>query len=429
MKNPNGKLMYQWASELFPQCRSITGKGQRDTLKYFEKINPDLNRIKFNTGDRVFDWVIPKEWIINDSYIEHESGIKFAEFSKSNLHVLNYSSPINQSMPKKELLKNIYTQEGFPSAIPYVTSYYKDNWGFCMSQDDLESLPDGKYRAYIDSNFIDGTLEMSEACLSGKDNQEIFFSTYVCHPSMANNELSGPVLASALMSYIKNNYPDNRMSYRFVFLPETIGSIAYLSKRHKLLKSNVLAGYVLSCVGDNLEYSLIHGPEKFCLADISVEAALIGKKNYKEYSFLDRGSDERQYCSPGIDLPVCGFSRTKYGEFNEYHTDKDDMDFISIEGLQGSFDVFKNIIDAYELGLKPKSTVFCEPFLSRHNLIDQISKKGNHSDDVILRKNLIAFSNGKRSIFDIAKILDTPLEVIINELDLLIKNKIIKTEY
>ena len=195
------------------------------------------------------------------------------------------------------------------------------------------------------------------------------------------------------------------------------------------LKSKVLSGYVLSCVGDNLEYSLIHGPEKFCLADISVEAALIGKKNYKEYSFLDRGSDERQYCSPGIDLPVCGFSRTKYGEFKEYHTDKDNMDFISIEGLQGSFDVFKNIIDAFELGLKPKSEVLCEPFLSRHNLIDQISKKGNHSEDIILRKNLIAYSNGKRSIFDLAKILDTPLEDIINELNLLIKKKIIRTQY
>ena len=420
--------MYQWADDLFPICRSITGQGQRDTLEYFEKINPELKRIKFKSGDQVFDWEIPKEWVINDSYIEHESGKKFAEFSKNNLHVLNYSSPINREMFKNELLKNIYTQEDFPSAIPYVTSYYMDNWGFCMSQDELEDLPDGKYTAYVDSNFIDGTLEMSEACIAGENDQEIFFSTYVCHPSMANNELSGPVLASALINYIKDNYPNNKMSYRFVFLPETIGAIAYLSKRHKQLKSKILAGYVLSCVGDNLEYSLIHGQEKFSLADISLEAALIGKENFKEYSFLQRGSDERQYCSPGIDLPVCGFSRTKYGEFKEYHTDKDDMNFISIEGLQGSFDVFKTIIDSFELGLKPKTSNPCEPFLSKYNLISHISKKDTHSQAIVLRKNLIAYSDGKRSIFEIAKILDTPLEKVIKELALLIENKIIQTK-
>ena len=207
-----------------------------------------------------------------------------------------------------------------PDAIPYVTSYYNKDWGFCLSENEKEDLPDGKYRAFIDSKFKKGHLEVAEAVLPGKSKKEIFFSSYICHPSMANNELSGPVLLNALLLYIKKNYKRSNYTYRFVLLPETIGSIAYISKKIKLLKKRVISGYVLTCVGDERSYSIVHTPDENTIADFSLNAALNGFKNVHKYTFLDRGSDERQYCSPGVDLPVCSFSKSK--TYPEYHTSR-----------------------------------------------------------------------------------------------------------
>ena len=199
--------MIKWAKDLFPICRSIMGLGNRETLSYFEKLNPEFKRIKFKTNQKVFDWIIPEEWNIKDAYIQHESGKKFAEFKKCNLHVINYSSPINKTISKKELLNYIYTQKDQPDAIPYVTSYYKKRWGFCLSENEKQKLPEGNYKVVINSNFKKGHLDISHAVLKGKRKKEIFFSSYICHPSMANNELSGPVLLNAIMLYIKKNYP------------------------------------------------------------------------------------------------------------------------------------------------------------------------------------------------------------------------------
>lgn len=416
--------MIKWAKDLFPLCRSLTGAGTKKTLRYFKNINKEFKILKFKSGKKVFDWKIPLEWNIRDAYIEHESGKKFCSFKKNNLHVVGYSYPINKILKKKDLLKNIYTQKDQADSIPYVTSYYKKHWGFCISENELKKLPQGKFRAFIDSDLKKGDLEIMHATLKGLSKKEIFFSSYVCHPSMANNELSGPVLLNAIMQYLKKNYKKRKYTYRFVLLPETIGSIAYLSKFKNQLKKNVFAGYNLSCVGDERAYSIIHSPSANTIADQSLLSALIGKKNLKVYSFLDRGSDERQYCSPLINLPMCGFSKSK--EFPEYHTDKDNFKVVTKKGLSQSLQVFKNIIDSFEIGIYPKTNIICEPNLGKRNLYPTLSHKGSHNEEIYNRLNLIAYANGINNIFEISKILNVNLRVLLNELKILKRNKVIK---
>ena len=367
--------MLKWAKDLFSICRSITGDGTRMTLSYFEKINPEFRRLKFKTGQKVFDWEIPKEWNIKDAYLVHESGERYAEFKKCNLHIVGYSKPVNKKISKKELLNYIHTQKDQPDSIPYVTSYYKERWGFCLSENQKSKLPDGNYKVIIDSDLKNGNLELSDAIFKGKTKKEIFFSSYVCHPSMANNELSGPVLLNAIMRYIKSNYPKSKFTYRFVLLPETIGSIAYLSKFIKVMKSNVICGFNLTRVGDERAYSYVVSRKGNTLADDAIEAALFGLSNVKKYSYLDRESDERQYCAPGIDLPVCSFSRSG-SEYPEYHTHKDNFNVVTQKGLEGSFKVVKKIIDAIELELYPKTNMFGEPNLSKRGLYTTLSQKG-----------------------------------------------------
>lgn len=416
--------MLKWAKDLFSICRSITGDGTRKTLSYFEKINPEFRRLKFKTGQKVFDWEIPKEWNIKDAYLEHESGERYAEFKKCNLHIVGYSKPVNKKISKKELLNYIYTQKDQPDSIPYVTSYYKERWGFCLSENQKSKLPDGNYKVIIDSDLKNGNLELSDAIFKGKTKKEIFFSSYICHPSMANNELSGPVLLNAIMRYIKSNYPKSKFTYRFVLLPETIGSIAYLSKFMKVMKSNMICGFNLTCVGDERAYSYVASRKGNTLADDAIEAALFGLSNVKKYSYLERGSDERQYCAPGIDLPVCCFSRSKT-DYPEYHTHKDNFNVVTQKGLEGSFNVVKKIIDAIELELYPKTTMFGEPNLGKRGLYSTLSQKGKY-DNTRLRMNLIAQSDGMTNIFKIAKLLKEPLDKLCNEYSLLKSKKVLK---
>ena len=388
-----GNLMIKWAKKIFPYCRSLTGEGTQKTLRFFKNLNKEFKIIKYKSGSKVFDWQIPLEWNIKDAYIEHSSKKKFAEFKKNNLHIVGYSRSVNKTISKSELLKNVYTQKNQPNAIPYVTSYYKKRWGFCMSENMKNKLPQGKYKVFIDSELKKGFLELMDAKLSGKSKKEIFFSSYVCHPSMANNEISGPVLLNSIMKYIKSKYPKRRFSYRFVLLPETIGSIAYLSKFKSTLKRNVVCGFNLTCVGDERAYSMIETPDGNTLADRALTAALKNKKNFKKYSFINRASDERQYCSPLINLPVCCFSKSKY--YPEYHTNLDNFKVVTAKGLQQSFDIFKEIIDAFEKGLYPKTKINCEPNLGKRNLYPTLSQKGNYNKEIENRMNLLAYSNGK----------------------------------
>jgi|TARA_B110001452_G_scaffold149161_1_gene124168 aminopeptidase-like protein len=421
--------MYQWLKDLFPLNRSITGEGNRLTIKYFKKINPELKNIKFKSGAKVFDWIVPLEWNVKDAYIQHiKSKKKFAEFKKNNLHLVGYSYPFNKIIDLNKFKNKIYIDKKNRNAIPYITSYYKKDWGFCLSENQKKNLPGGKYKVFIDSTLKKGHLDMSHAILKGQSKKEIMFSSYICHPSMANNELSGPVLLNGIMQYIKRKYKKNHYTYRFLLTSETIGSIAYLSRYHKYLKSNVICGYNLSCVGDERSYSHISSPTGNNLADISLSSSLINLKPLKKFSFLDRGSDERQYCSPGIDLPFCTFSKSKFGEYPEYHTNKDNLSLVTEKGLQDSLDVFKNIIDTFENGPIPKSRTMCEPHLSKKNLYPTTSIKANFNK-FNTRLDLIAYSNGKRNLFEIAKIIKKPLLQVNQELKVLESKKILSTKF
>ncbi len=413
--------MIKWAKDLFPLNRSLTGEGTAQTLRYFKKINSEFKILKFKSGTKVFDWIIPDVWNIKNSYIYNlKTKKKLAEFKKNNLHIVGYSQPVKKILTKEKLLKNIFTQKDQPDAIPYVTSYYKKSWGFCMSENQKKKLQSGKYKIIVDSNFKKGNMEIAHLTLKGKSKKEIFFSSYICHPSMANNELSGPVVVNALIKYIKKKFPKRKYTYKFVLQPETIGSIAYLSKFKNKLKKNVICGFNITCVGDERGYSYVKTPEENTLADQAMQAALFGKKNLKTYSFLFRGSDERQYCSPGIDLPVCSFSKS-YKYFKEYHTNKDNFNVVTQKGLQDSLNILTNIIDAFELGLYPKSKTLCEPNLGKRNLYPTLSYKDVYSKQIFLRKNFIAYSNGKRNIFEIANILKSNVKDLIDEYRILKK--------
>ena len=420
----DGKTMIGWMKDLWDFPRSLTGHGTRKTLEYIKGIIPDLNIHSFKSGTKVFDWKIPDEWNIYDAYIEHDSGQRFAEFSKNNLHILGYSIPCDMKISLSELLPHIYIQPGQPDVVPYVTSYYKDRWGFCMSENDKKNLPDGMYRVLVDSTKTSGTMELADVVIKGKSDNEVFFSTNVCHPSMANNELSGPVLASALIQYIKLKYQDNNYTYRFVFVPETIGSIAYLSENLDYLKEKVVCGFNLSCVGDDRAYSHVESRLGRNLADQALKASLTGLDNVVRYSFLERGSDERQYCAPGVDLPICGFSRSKFGEYPEYHTSADNFDVVTESGLNGSFDVMKSIIDSFELGLIPKNHIKCEPQLGKRNLYPTISQKGSNHD-INTRMDFLAYTDGNHSLFDISIKIKKNLKLVVSEAVKLKSNNLI----
>jgi len=422
-----------WMKDLFPICRSLTGNGVDKTLFYLKnEIDIQLKVIKFKTGTKVFDWKIPKIWNIKNAYIKTLGGKIIVDFKENNLHVLGYSIPINTIIDKKKLLPHIFTQPNQPKLIPYVTSYYKNEWGFCMSEIQKKKMNEKKYKIFIDSTLKNGELKIAEHFIKGKKNKEIFFSTYFCHPSMANDNLSSVVIQSALIKYIHSNFKSTNYSYRFIFLPETIGSIAYLSKNHKKLKRNLIAGFNLSCVGDGRCFSHIESRNGNTLADIALDASFTGKKNKKKYSFLHRGSDERQYCAPGIDLPVCGFSRSKYGAYDEYHTSADNLNMVNNSSMEESLKILTTIIECFETGLYPTTLIKAEPQLGRYGLYPTISQKGSYHNkkfsklEFINRCNVIAYSDGKTDIFEIAKKINMTLVEIVKEIKILKKNRIIR---
>lgn len=410
-----GNMMINMANTLYPINRSITGEGLRKTLNHIKKKVPLKNKF-FKTGKKVFDWVIPKEWNIDKAYIlDLKNNKKHANFEINNLHIVGYSQPINKNININELKKYIHIDKKNKNAIPYVTSYYKKTWGFCLSQNQLKKLKNKNYKVFIDSSFKDGVMNYGETFLKGKSKKEILFSSYLCHPSMANNELSGPVINAALINYV-NSLKKRKYSYRFVFVPETIGSIAYINKNIRKLKKDLLAGFVINCAGDERDYSFVQTPEENTFADEIMKSSFIGLKKKTLYKFKDRSSDERQYCSPGVELPVCSFSRSKAGSktFPEYHTNFDNFKVVTKKGLEGSFEIFKNIIDAIELSLFPKSKTKCEPFLTRKKIYPTLSKKSNIDSDLRNLLNILAYSNGKRSVFQISNILNLELKTCLD---------------
>ena len=331
MKNQIGKEMYELLEYLFPLNRSISGNGVRETLRIIQNHIP-IKVHEVPSGTEVFDWVVPKEWNVADAYVMDETGNKIIDFQKNNLHLVGYSVPVNKIVTLSELQEHLYSLSDQPEAIPYVTSYYKERWGFCISQKQRDNLKEGNYKVVIESELKEGSLTYGELIIPGRSEKEVFLSTYVCHPSMANNELSGPVLTTFLVKWIMSK--PRRYTYRIIFIPETIGSIMYLSKNLDHLKRNVISGFNITCVGDDGPYSYLPTRNGSTYADkVALNTLSFDHPDFVEYTYLDRGSDERQYNSPGVDLPVCTIMRSKYGTYPEYHTSLDNLDFVSAEGL------------------------------------------------------------------------------------------------
>jgi len=414
MKNEiNMSDVWKWAKDLFPINRSLTGKGNLETLKYLKDIDNNLSIKYFSSGKKVFDWTVPDEWNVKSAYLIDSKGKKLCDFEVNNLHLVGYSIGIKTAMDLSELNAYLHYDKNNPDAIPYRTSYYERRWGFCISYNDYKKLIPGEYKVYIDATHFSGKMHYGELLIPGDEQSEILLSTYICHPSMANNELSGPLVSIALARHIKSNKALGRYSYRILFLPETIGAISYIHKHQSILESNVIAGYVLTCVGDDREYSYLPSKYGDTLADKAAQSVIrFIDPNYKKYTFLQRGSDERQYCGPNINLPVCSVMRSKYGTFEEYHTSKDNLSFISENGLLGSIKAYTDILFSLNKNNKFKSTVTCEPMMSKRGLRPTMSGEPG----VIINPNLInilVYSDGINDVFDISDILDlNPLDVI-----------------
>ena len=392
MVSPIGSNMYAWLSDLFPLNRSLTGKGVEETLDYLRQILPNLKIHKVPTGTDAFDWKIPREWNVSTAYIEDSGGKRFASFEENNLHLVGYSTPVNKVVTKEELLMHLHYVESMPNAIPYITSYYEETWGFCLSYEEFLELGEGPFHVVIDSELKVGHMTYGELYIPGLTQKEILLSTYICHPSMASNELSGPVIATALANWIQGN--QLKHSVRVLFLPETIGSIYYISRHLNEMKKNLRAGWVLTCLGDNQTYSFLPSKAGNLYVD-SISRRVLSKhvKMYKEFDWIERGSDERQFCSPGIDLPVASVMRSKYGEYPEYHTSLDNLEFVSADGLQTSFEIYQHLIIATEQSRFPKIRVLGEPQLSRRGLYPPTSDRDSFSR-VVDRLNVISFMDG-----------------------------------
>lgn len=416
-----GAQMHALARRLWPIGRSISGPGLRATLDVLAEQLPGLKQIEVASGTRALDWIVPPEWRIRSAYIDTPDGSRIADYARNNLHVVGYSTAVDATLSLDDLQLHLHSLPEQPEAIPYVTSYYAPRWGFCLSHAQRERLQPGHYRVHIDAEHVEGSITLAELRIPGESKQEVFLSTYCCHPSMANNELSGPVLAVALAQRLAA-LPTRRYSYRIVFVPEMIGSIAYLARHLTVLRDRVIAGFNLSCVGDERAYSYLPSRAGDTLADrVGLHVLRHTDADFQRYHWRDRGSDESNYCAPGIDLPVASLMRSKYGCYPEYHTSLDDLQsVVSPAGLAGSFALYCRALDAIERNVVPRTRVLGEPQLGRRGLYPSLSQKGSTAG-VRTMLDLISYADGTRDLLAIADACDAPVWTLMPLLDTLVE--------
>jgi aminopeptidase-like protein len=405
-----GEEIYALAAEIYPICRSITGNGVRNTLQRISAHVPlDIHEVP--TGTEVFDWIVPREWNIRDAYIKDERGKKIVDYSSSNLHVVSYSTPVRQRVSLAELKKHLHTLPNQPDLIPYRTSYYVDNWGFCIPHRQLESLPDEMYEVVIDSSLEDGSLTYGEHLHQGELDDEVLLSAHVCHPSLANDNCSGLALLAHMAKRICAM--KTRYSYRFLFAPGTIGAITWLA-RNEDRAANIKHGLIVSCVGDG------GGPtyKKSRRGNTEIDRAMCHVLTHSGHQstileFSPYGYDERQYCSPGFNLAVGLFQRGQFGEFPEYHTSADNLDFIRPEHLSESCRILATVIDVLEENACYRSTVSkCEPQLGRRGLYAAIGGDKDETAKNIAMLWVLNLSDAKHSLLDIAERAKLPFAVV-----------------
>jgi aminopeptidase-like protein len=402
MEADAGQEMFRWASDLLPIPRSLTGPGVRDTLSYLGGLMPGLTVHSIASGTKVLDWVVPDEWTLRGAHIEDESGKRIIDLVNSNLHVVGYSEPVDAWFDLDDLQPHLHSLPEQPDAIPYITSYYQRRWGFCLTHHQRTALRPGRYRAVIDSTLAPGVLNWGELILPGQVEQEVLLSTYICHPSMANNELSGPVVVTALARWLAA-MPERRLTYRILFVPETIGAIVQLSKHLDIMRRRTIAGFVATCCGDEAPFTFMPSRLGGTLAD-RVATHVLGRHapGYRMASYLDRGSDERQYCSPGVDLPVVSIMRSMYARYPQYHTSLDNLTFISPQGLAGSLEIMRRCIEVLEANVVFRTTVLGEPQLGRRGLYPTLSTKQSAATvhDIL---NVVSYADGNHDLIALAE--------------------------
>ena len=446
--------MHNLLIKLFPICRSITGNGVRETLEIIKNDILPITLYEIPSGTKVFDWTIPKEWNICNAFVADESGNKIIDFKINNLHVVGYSVPIDTYVSLSELQEHLYSLPEQPNAIPYITSYYQERWGFCISHNERLKLKEGNYHVFIDSSLKNGNLTYAECIIPGETKEEIFLSTYICHPSMANNELSGPIVTSFIGKWLMSK--PRKYTYRLIFIPETIGSITYLSQNLQFLKKNVIAGFNVSCIGDERDYSYVASRYENTFADkIASHVLSTYYKHFTKYSFLNRGSDERQYCSPGVDLPLVTLSRSKYDTFPEYHTSLDDPVLVTPKGLLGGFEFLKKCIDVIENNEIPKEynnnikkihkkeniieektmnnkkyriTCYGEPQLGKRGLYPSLGNSSSGSS-ISTMMDFIAYSDGTNNLNEIGKIIGKSVQELIPIIEKLLQEDLLEEIY
>ena len=424
--------MFSLIQELFPICRSITGNGVRESLERIKE-NIPITKHEIPTGTKVFDWIIPKEWNIKDAYVTDLNGKKIIDFQKSNLHIVSYSTPIKKQISLDELKKHIFSIPEKPDYIPYATSYYNETWGFCLEHNKLIEMNDEKYNISIESKLEDGFLTYGEFLIEGESKDEILISSYICHPSMCNDNLSGVVVATALAKYLKNF--KLKYSIRFLFIPETIGAISWLYL-NKNKTNNIKHGLILTCLGDSGHFIY----KKSRRGDTEIDETVVkilneSKKKFEVVDFFPWGSDERQFCSPGFNLPVGSLMRSMYGKFPEYHTSADNLEFMNKNSLQESFEQYFLIISELEKNFtkaKIESKIMkekvrlehedyflstnpnCEPQLGKYDLYEKFGGQYDKEKDDLKSAIfwILNFSDGSHSLKEIAARSNLDLEII-----------------
>lgn len=418
-----GEDLHQFAASLFPICRSITGDGVRQTLAMIQEKIPLLIR-EVPSGTAVFDWTIPKEWNIRDAYIKAPDGRRVVDFQQSNLHVVNYSTPIHATMPLDELRAHLFTIPEHPDWVPYRTSYYKEDWGFCLCHNDMLGLKQGNYEVFVDASLADGHLSYGEYFIPGGSSDEVLISCHICHPSLANDNLSGITVATALARHLSGR--SLRYSYRFLFIPGTIGAITWLAQNRSSV-DRIRHGLVLTCIGDAGGFH--YKKSRRSTAEIDRAVACVLRDSGEPFEILDfspYGYDERQYSSPGFNLPVGCLMRSVWGSFPEYHSSADDLTFIRPASLASSLRVCAATVDALERNRKYiNQNPYCEPQLGRRNLYRSTGGESIGSE-INARLWVLNLSDGENSLLDIAERSKLPFSAIAEAADLLCRHGLLQ---
>jgi aminopeptidase-like protein len=401
------QFVWSLMKELEKLPRSLLGDVNIEFKKFIQK-HLNVSTLSFPSGMQVFDWQIPRAWRVLHLEVTSPNGLPLLEKFDQSMHVVQYSGSFSGKLSRSDFIKQVNSVEELPNAIPYKTSYYENAWGLNLPHSLVESLPEGDYEINLQVEFYDSELQIFEILLPGRSKREVVFHTYFCHPYMANDNNSGVALTVALAKLVEGTFGNHEWTYRFVFVPETIGAIAYIRENLENFKSNVDKIFVLSCLGDDGPWSIVESPYSNAAGRTANYLWQSVDRPQQIYSWRDRGSDERQYAAPGVELPVCTLSRSKFGTFVSYHTFDDNLNFVTREGLQSSFRALNDIVQFCELDGVYVSATLCEPMLSKRQLYPRQSVRFNHDPHLKNLTTFVSLCNGSRSLIDALVLANVP---------------------